>query len=183
MAPRDTVRLACDWPGFGEGGSAVIPLPPQAWPPPTHAIVHAGRAYAPRPELHVTVVGRALAARLQHAIAAGLLDDTALAAAFAAAGPWRLRRSGWRIALRKEDQDAPAGARESIIEPVALPALARFHRRLGARLGEVLALPPPHVTLYVVGGGEGIGVPDPQTLARLCVGPAWRDGAGDGDAA
>ena len=54
--------------------------------------------------------------------------------------------------------------------------MARFHARLGGLLGESLPVPPPHVTLYVRGDAEGIGVPDDATLAACRVGAPWRVG-------
>jgi hypothetical protein len=175
MAPRDAhppLVLAAAWPGWSGAGTVVVPIDAAAWPPPARAINHDGRAFAPKHELHVTVIGRALGARLQAAIAAGRLPDTQLAETFAAAGPWRLRRTGWRIALRKSVPGEPDV--ESIIEPVALPAMGRFYRRLGAAIDELLPVPPPHVTLHVAGNAEGIGLADAATLARLRQGPAWR---------
>jgi hypothetical protein len=53
--------------------------------------------------------------------------------------------------------------------------MARFHAALGALLGRALPVPPPHVTLYVHGDAEGIGVPDAASLERYRVGAAWRD--------
>ena len=44
--------------------------------------------------------------------------------------------------------------------------MAAFHQALGQLLGRALPVPPPHVTLYVAGTARGIGLPDPETLAR-----------------
>ena len=112
---------------------------------------------------------RVLARRLQEL---GQLDEATLEAAFAEAGPWRLRRSGWWLPLRRAAADKPAAA--SVIEPVALPAMARFHARLGSAIGRTLPVPPPHVTVFVEGDAEGIGAPDAASLARLRDGPAVR---------
>jgi hypothetical protein len=165
----DTIELAGSFPGWGAADTLVIAIDPRAWAPPAHAIEHDGRAFAPKHELHVTVVGKALGSQLRAAIAAGGIDEAGLQRAFGA-GRWRLRRSGRRVHLRKP---APEAAVESIIEPVALPAMARWHAWLGRALGRALPVPPPHVTLYVRGDAEGIGVPDAATLARLRVG-SWK---------
>jgi hypothetical protein len=140
----------------------VVAIDPACWPPPAAPLAVAGRVLAPKHELHVTVIGKALGLRLQAAVA-----EDAVRAAFCAQR-WRLRRSGWRLRLRRE-------AQEAVIEPVALPAMARFHARLGRLLGEPLPVPPPHVTLFVCGDAEGIGVPDAATLAALRVGEPWRE--------
>jgi hypothetical protein len=52
--------------------------------------------------------------------------------------------------------------------------MARFHGWLGQALGRALPVPPPHVTLYVRGDAEGIGVPDEASLARYRCGE-WRE--------
>ena len=163
MSRGATIDLPSAWPGWGAAGTLVIAIDPRAWPPPSRPVERDGRAFAPKHELHVTVVGKVLGASLLAAIAAGDLDEAALRRGFAAQR-WRLRRSGWRVHLRKD------AAVDAIIEPVALPAMARFHAWLGRALGRSLPVPPPHVTLYVRGEAEGIGVPDAATLARLRVG-------------
>jgi hypothetical protein len=166
LSSRGTFALGSAWPGWGEAGTLVLPIDPRDWAPPARPLDVDGRVFVPKHELHVTVVGKALGARLREAILGRGIDEAALRREWARQ-PWRLRRSGWRIRLRKE-------AAGSIIEPVALPAMARMHAWLGRALGEALPVPPPHVTLYVRGDAEGIGVPDAATLARLRVGTPWR---------
>ena len=172
MRARGDLVLSGRWPGFSAKGTVVVAIDPASWAPPTQPLLLDARAYSPKRELHVTVVGRALGQSLLAAIAAGALDEAALRAAFEQ-GPWRLRRSGWWLPLRREaTAEKPAAA--SVIEPVALPEMARFHARLAALLDRPLPVPPPHVTLFVEGDAEGIGVPDAATLARLRDGPAVR---------
>jgi hypothetical protein len=166
LSVRDTIALASAWPGWGDQHTLVLPIDPRDWPPPSRPLEVDACTFAPKHELHVTVVGKVLGARIRAAIGDGRIDDNALRQALATQC-WRLRRSGWRLRLRKE-------AVESVIEPVALPAMARMHAWLGRALGESLPVPPPHVTLYVRGDAEGIGVPDCGTLARLRVGTPWR---------
>jgi hypothetical protein len=163
---RATIELPAAWPGWSATHTLVLPIDPRDWPPPSLPLDVDGHRFAPKQELHVTVVGKALGARLRAAIEGGRIDEAALRHEFAGQR-WRLRRSGERVRLRKP---APDAAIESIIEPVALPAMARWHAWLGRALGEALPVPPPHVTLYVRGDAEGIGVPDEATLARLRVG-------------
>jgi hypothetical protein len=171
-AHRAAIALASAWPGWGSEGGLVLAIPPAAWAPPVAPVSHAGCTLAPKAELHVTVVGRALGAQLQAALAAGTLHADDVRAAFEA-GPWRLRRSGWWQRLHRPASDEGPAA-DAVIERVALPAMARFHRRLARSLGRALPVPPPHVTLFVAGQAEGIGVPDVATLRRWCVGRPWR---------
>jgi hypothetical protein len=161
-----------DWPGWAAADTLLLPVDPAAWSPPAMPIEHAGLAFAPKHELHVTVVGKALGARLRHAITTGHLDEADVRAAFETQ-PWRARRSGWRVHLRKPGEDG-AAPKESIVELLAMPAMARFHSALARLLDQAAQVPPPHVTLYVRGDSEGIGVPDAETLARLRVGAPWR---------
>ena len=161
-----------DWPGWAATDTLLLPVDAAAWPPPAVAIEHAGVAFAPKHELHVTVVGKALGARLRHAIATGRVDEASVRTAFESQR-WRARRSGWRVHLRKPGEDG-AASRESIVEVLAMPAMARFHAALARLLDQPAKVPPPHVTLYVRGDSEGIGVPDAETLARLRVDAPWR---------
>jgi hypothetical protein len=154
------------WPGWSPTGTLVLAVDPARWAPPAAPFVIDDVVFAAKHELHVTVVGRALGAEVLAAIAEGRIATGALRDAFAAQR-WRLRRSGRRLRLRKLPPAGGAGTViESVIEPVALPAMARFHAWLGNALGRDLPVPPPHVTLYVRGDPEGIGVPDEASLAR-----------------
>jgi hypothetical protein len=158
---RGALALSARWPGWSDAGSLVVAIDPAAWAPPRALILVHGVVFKPKDELHVTVVGSKLGESVRAAV-----EDAAVARAFASQ-QWRLCRSGWRLRLRKEDK-------QSIVEPVALPAMARFHAWLGQRLGLTLPVPPPHVTLYVNGDPEGIGVPDGEACARYRLGPPWR---------
>jgi hypothetical protein len=93
----------------------VLPIDASRWAPPVTPIRHGGRDFLPKRELHVTVIGKALGADVQAALADARLDAGALRAAFAR-GPWRARRSGWRLHLRKAKD---TGAAESIVELLA----------------------------------------------------------------
>lgn len=157
------------WPGWSPAGTLALAVDPARWAPPAAALVLGDAVFAAKRELHLTVVGRALGSEVLAAIADGRIAAPALRAAFAAQR-WRLRRSGLCLRLRKPP---PAHGIESLIEPVALPAMARFHAWLGDALGRALPVPPPHVTLYVRGDPGGIGVPDEASLARHRCGGPW----------
>lgn len=154
------------WPGWTPQRTLVWALDPAAWPPPVRAVTLDGIAFAPKRELHVTLVGKALGAQLHVAIAAGRLDEVAVYDAFAARD-WRFVRHATYLRLEKVADDG--GRRGAIIELLDLPAMEGFHRRLGRLLGCTLPVPPPHVTLYTAGDPEGIGVPDAAALRRLTV--------------
>jgi len=147
--------------------SRILPIAPEHWPPPRAAIELDGLQLAPKPELHVTLVGRALAAELQATF--GQHADARVAAARDALD-WPFERSGRFLLLRKP---FTAGGRtalaHALVERVELPAMAAFHRALGRLLGRQLPVPPPHVTLYTAGRPQGIGVSSPARLRAFVV--------------
>jgi len=146
----------------------VLPIPPERWPPPCASIELDGLRLEPKPELHVTLVGRALAAEL-HAT----FGDRARALVEAArdARDWRFERSGHFLLLRKSvtDDGGPTAATHSVVELLQLPAMASFHRALGRLLGRQLPVPPAHVTRYTAGRPQGIGVSSPARLRAFTV--------------
>src|SRR5690606_9303676 len=148
----------------------VLPVSPAHWPPPRAAIEVDGVRLEPKAELHVTLVGRALGAEL-HAALGDRAD--ALVAAARDMHDWDLERRGdWRL-LRKPftGNGGRVAIAHSLIEPVDLPAMAPFRRALGRLLGRQLPVPPPHVTLYVAGLPQGIGVSSPARLRAFTVRP------------
>lgn len=153
------------WPGFTPEGNLVVPVAEREPPLPARALVLDGTRFEPQQALHVTVVGRALGARVAGAIARGDFDERALADAFEALDWSHDDTDAW-IWLRKSK---PGGVADSLVELVDLPALAAFHFALGRRLGARLPVPPAHVTRWVRGDPEGIGVPDEAALRELTV--------------
>ncbi|HET7844074.1 MAG TPA: hypothetical protein VFL14_07985 [Xanthomonadales bacterium] len=153
--------MSTRWPGFGPAATIVVPVDPATWAPPAAAVTIAGVRFAPKRELHVTVVGKALGARVRDA-----LDEAHVAALFEALD-WRFRRTHRIVHVRREVDGV---VEQSLIERVEQPAMATFHDVLAQRLGTALPVPPPHVTLWTHGTDEGIGLPDEETLARWNVG-------------
>ena len=146
-------------------GTLLLAIAPETWCPPPHGVRVDGIDFAAKSELHVTVVGRSLGQELHEAMAGGSVPGPAIEAAIALLDwSWTRRREWWL--LRKRDG---AVAKAAIVETVALPAMRPFHARLGGLLGRTLPVPPPHVTLYVAGDAEGIGVPDEAAWRRYVV--------------
>lgn len=152
-------------PRWTPAGTLLLAIDPACWRAPRRGLHLDGVDFAPKAELHATIVGRALGARLRAATAA----DPALEArvdALRTALDWSWTRcSEWWL-LRKAEGGATKAA---IVERIALPAMADFHAGLGALLAHTLPVPPPHVTLYTAGEPEGIGVPDAGTWERHVV--------------
>jgi hypothetical protein len=149
------------WPGWSDDHTLVIPLDDA---PPGTPLTLDGRAFAPKHELHLTLVGRALGNELLAVLGDRL--DAATRPAFDALD-WSFRRSGRRLLIERPGNGE---ARASVIEPVELPALDFFYRWLGELLGRELAVPPAHVTLYTHPAGDGIGIPNRRSLR------AWSKG-------
>lgn len=146
----------------------VLPIAKRAWPPPAGAVLVGGLRFAPKRELHITLIGSALGRELQATCRAHALSE-ALDEALDAQD-WQHARSGRLRQLCR--QTTSAGVRRttgSIIELVELPAMAPFHAALGRLLGRTLAVPPPHVTLYNYGSAKGIGVASDEALRALSV--------------
>ena len=153
-------------PEWTDAGTLLLPVDPAEWPPPARGIELDRVHFAPKDELHVTLVGRALGESLRTAIADGRVARADLDAAVTTQD-WRLRRGGELLRLQKRGGDGALVG--SIIERVALPSMAKLHARLGELVGRELPAPPPHVTLYVAGRAEGIGVASEAELRRLVV--------------
>lgn len=146
------------WPGWTRQHTLLLPVSPEAWPPPDAPVTVDNLTLHPKRELHVTLVGTRLGRELLAAAQAGRIDRDAVREAF--------EREDWRWARTGRTTLLHAPPRHALIEHVDLPAMTRFHAALGRLLGRELPVPPPHVTLYVAGTGQGIGLPDPEALAR-----------------
>lgn len=154
------------WPGRSPGGTVVLPLHRA---PPAQPLELAEVTLVPKAELHATLIGRGLAARLERSFDRGWLEAR-LHGAFDRLD-WRWAPTGeFHLLCRTAQRDDGTRAEVwSVIERLQMPALAGLHRSIGRWLGSQLALPPPHVTLYVAGKAKGIGVPSERALRAWCV--------------
>ena len=150
------------WPGFSARGSLLLPLPAEAFAALPASIEVDGIALARKSEFHLTLLDRALGARM-HAPKAGDAPAAGLPALFAAQD-WRWRASGERWLLLEAKDGKPA---HSVVELLDMPAFARFRALAGERLGEALPATPAHVTLYVAGDPIGIGIESNASFERL----------------
>lgn len=152
------------WPGWSDDNTLVLPVDAA---PPTAPLLLDGREFAPKRELHLTLVGRRLGAELRHVLGDRL--DAATRPAFEALD-WSFDRSGEGLLIERPDRSGDA-ATATVVEPVSLPALDFYYRWLGGLLGRELPVPPAHVTLYTLDGARGIGIPTVRSLR------AWSRGA------
>lgn len=156
---------AARWPGWTRQRTLLLPVAPGQWPMPAGPVTVDGITLHPKRELHITLVGNALGRELEAGEARGDIGRDAVRQAFEARD-WRWTRTGRRVRLEAPPRRKGGPVRHALVELVDLPAMAGFHAALGQLLGRALPVPPPHVTLYVAGTDRGIGLPDPDTLAR-----------------
>lgn len=144
----------------------ILPIQPGRWPPPVAPITIDGIELAPKSELHITLIGKALGRELQTTLGESFAGAV-VANAFDSCN-WAFERGGRHLLLRKplDAADAPRFA-HSLIELVDLPAMAPFHEALARHLGRQLPIPPAHVTLYTAGRDSGIGVASDRQLRAL----------------
>ncbi|MCX7514710.1 hypothetical protein [Frateuria sp. STR12] len=156
---------ALPWPGFSPERSFVLPLPAVLMGTPfgDHCQIDGVRLQR-KPEFHVTVLSR----DMSRAAAAGY--GTHRLRALYESLTWMPRRTGRYVLLHtvKHDGTGTLGC-WSLIEHLHLPAMVAFRAELARTLGAAFADPVPHVTHFVRGDPNGIGVPDVRALAVLQV--------------
>lgn len=145
----------------------LLPIDPGLWPPPSGPVRVDDTVYAPKRELHVTLIGSRLGSELNATFATAFLHEEITRAM--AAREWRFERTGRLVELAYPSCTAgitncQAPSRRSVIELIDLPAMRGFHQTLGALLGRQLPVPPPHVTLYTAHDPGGIGLASPWQL-------------------
>ena len=148
----------------GEGGGAIVPLPPLALPEEIELL---GERWLRKQEFHVTAAHIETIAEfdaegrgLEIEAASELARDAVTAAAWDyEVGP---------IAIGDDLRVVREGEARTIVVMVAAPDLERLHARLGEELGVTLPPPPFHTTIYT--GPEdrhGIGLHTAQQLTEL----------------
>jgi hypothetical protein len=162
-APRRTIEAPL--PEFAATGALLLPLDPVAMQPPSASRVRLGGHWLRRKdEFHVTVLTRALGPQLR-----ALLDEPALQMTLASLD-WRVERLHQYDLLNKLKPSANgAVACYSVIEHVHVPGMAALYAAIAERVPDFPACPPPHVTHYVLGDANGIGVPDAASLQAFRV--------------
>lgn len=156
------------WPGFSARGSLPLRLPmAECARLATMPTLRVRELVLERKrEFHVTLLNRALGARVHEPRAGGALAG-ALPALFAVLDwSWRATGERWLLLEAKDGK-----TNYSVIELIDMPAYARFRAAVGERLGEALPDAPPHVTLFVAGDPIGIGLDSQAEFERLRLHP------------
>jgi hypothetical protein len=155
---------AITWPGFAAGRALVLPLQAGFMVTPFGERCQIdGVRLARKREFHVTLLDR------QMARAAAGYGEAPLRALYESL-QWTPQRTG-RYVLLHETKRTDTGALEcwSLIEHLHLPAMHAFRTALAQALGPAFDDPVPHVTHFVHGDPNGIGVPHVRALGRLRV--------------
>lgn len=151
----------------------VLNIPAALWPPPTREVEIDGETYAPKDELHVTLLGHALFDEMHAQLS---LRVRRRLWAEARTWQWRIDRTGELHLLEHFDPSTPgASSARSIVETIDLVGAEDFYRLHEQHSGRQLPRPPPHVTLYTLRDAGGIGVPDQASLRRMTVRTLTRD--------
>lgn len=151
-----------DWPGFNARGTLLLPLPTAAFAELAPSLELDGLVLTRKREFHVTLLDRALAARMLAPTAAS--SAAARLPALFALQDWRWQRGGERWLLRESKDGVLA---HSLIELIQMPALAKFRHAVAGLLGEPLPPTPAHVSLYTAGCELGIGLASEAEFERL----------------
>lgn len=162
---HEPAHPAIGWPGFSPARSFVLPLQAQFMASPFGKSCGIdGVRLQRKEEFHVTVLSRDMA----RAADVGL-GESRLRALYESLS-WTPRRTG-RYVLLHQPKPTDAGTLDcwSLIEHLELPAMGSFRAALARILGSMFADPVPHVTHYVRGDPNGIGVPDTRALEALRV--------------
>lgn len=160
----EDIHPALPWPGLTPERSFVLPLQAALMATPFGGACEIdGIRLGRKSEFHVTVLSQDMSR------AAAVLGEARLRALYDSL-QWTPRRTG-RYALLHQAKPAGTGMLEcwSLIEHLDLPAMLAFRGELARMLGAAFADPVPHVTHYVHGDPNGIGVPDARALQALRV--------------
>ncbi|MEI7037655.1 hypothetical protein [Fulvimonas yonginensis] len=156
---------AIPWPGFSPERAFVLPLRAELMAAPFGEVCQFdGIRLHRKHEFHATVLSREMARA-----AAAACGEPHLRELYASLS-WVPSRTG-RYALLHQVKPADQGGRAcwSLIEHLQFPAMLAFRAELARVLGRLFDDPVPHVTHYVHGDPDGIGVPDTRALAATLV--------------
>ena len=153
--------------GFTDKGIYKVDLDPRAWILWGRAVRYKGTLLTAKPEAHITVVNKDLGAELERLVAACPEAQARIEQALRDTGwpqddPAYSRGRLYHVAKDKEqedDQGRPIALHaESIVQRVRVPGIEAFYATLGEIVGRTIEIPPTHVTLYVTGDPQGIGL-------------------------
>lgn len=138
---------------FPREGTLLLRVPSGALDLPGQPIRLPEGEFRPKDELHVTLVGRALGARLRKA---GLRPEQM--ERLAAGRDWTVRPTREYWLVQAPDEPGREAPRQSIVQLIDVPDLEPFLAELAQTAGITLPDPAPHLTWYTRNGGQGVGL-------------------------
>ena len=161
------VPVPAGLPAFASMGALLLAMDAHDMEPPLAERVRIdGRWLRRKHEFHLTVLGSEAGLRVR-----ALLGEEALQAALAELD-WSVERSGRYELLGKLKPTATGTtACYSVIEHVRAPGMVDLYAVLAARIPDLPPCPPPHVTHYILGDPDGIGVPSRAALEAYRIRP------------
>lgn len=127
--------------------------------------------FQPKDEVHITVIGKALAKEISE-LAKRMPEIRTTIRKAIDETDWSYKKINkfYHVSKEKEKEDEEGNPRilhaESIIQMVEVPQIEKFFEKLASILGHKIEIPPTHVTLYTVGDHKGIGIPDNIAFTR-----------------
>ncbi len=153
-----------------ETGVAILPIECTSLAMLPRSREHCGKVLTLKSEFHITIIGsqlaRKLLARLGETEYRVQLDEIASQIDW----HWRLESLFYHVVKPKtrslSDGSTEIIHAESIIQMATVDGIDDFYDRLSIIAVERLIPPPTHVTLYVYGDLQGIGIADRQDLMK-----------------
>jgi hypothetical protein len=159
--------MKSEWPGINIKGTVLIKLAYETFHLSKTLVLIDGIYFAPKDELHITLVGEEVGTILQNKIKQVPKTSELLEHVFNDID-WSFKRSGPVHILSRPNKNI---VQKSVIMLIDMPGVARFYQQL--KLLELIpdetAIPPAHVTLYTHNCPLGIGVPSEETLRSISV--------------
>jgi hypothetical protein len=153
------------WPGINTKGTVLIKLAYETFHLSKVLVLIDNIYYAPKDELHVTLLGEKVGTILQNQIKQVPKTSELLEHIFDDID-WSFKRSGPIHILSRVNKNT---VQKSVIMLIDMPGMATFYQQL--KLLELIpdetTIPPAHVTLYTHNCPLGIGVPGNKILNSL----------------
>ncbi len=163
-------HVQLNWPGFTSRNTLIIHVDKTSFGIGPTQIQYSGKAFIPKQEAHITVLGSNLGTHLLQQFADNPLAEQQVRQAFESID-WSYTKTHDLRHLVRENTE-PGGIdkiEESIIMRLQMGGMEEFYTRLKTLglINEDQPVPPPHVTLYTRNCDTGIGVHSESELIRL----------------
>jgi hypothetical protein len=157
--------MKLEWPGINSKGTVLRKLAYESFHLSKILVLIDGIYFAPKEELHVTLIGEKVGSILQEKIKQVPSTNELLEHVFEDID-WSFKRSGPVHILSRLNNDV---VQKSVIMLIDMPGMTTFYRQLKSYdlIPDTTPVPPAHVTLYTHNCPYGIGVPSAELLDSL----------------